>query len=50
MLITNPATTSYEFTTLGTGTWYFAVVAVNAGGLEGPPTTLASEVHLTHRF
>lgn len=40
VLISNPATTSYEFSTLGTGVWYFAVVAVNAGGLEGPPTTV----------
>jgi hypothetical protein len=40
VLITDPAVTSYEFTTLGTGIWYFAVVAVNAGGLEGPPTTV----------
>ena len=39
VLIDNPATTSYEFTTLSSGIWYFAVVAVNAGGLEGPPTT-----------
>jgi hypothetical protein len=40
VLITDPSVTSYEFTTLGTGIWYFAVVAVNAGGLEGPPTTV----------
>jgi hypothetical protein len=43
VLITDPSVTSYQITALGTGTWYFAVVAVNAGGLEGPPTTLASK-------
>lgn len=39
--IANPAQTSFEFTTLGGGTWYFAVIAVDAGGLEGPPTSPA---------
>jgi hypothetical protein len=43
VLIGDPAITSYEFSTLGPGIWYFAVVAVNSGGLEGPPTTLASK-------
>jgi len=43
VLIDNPATTSYEFTTLTSGVWYFAVVAVNASGLEGPPTTVATK-------
>jgi len=43
VLITDPATTSYRFSTLSSGVWYFAVVAVNANGLEGPPTTLASK-------
>lgn len=43
VFIADPAVTSYEFSALETGTWYFAVVAVNAGGLEGPPTTLASK-------
>jgi hypothetical protein len=43
VLISNPATTSYEFSTLDAGIWYFAVVAVNAGGLEGPPTTVATK-------
>lgn len=41
VLIDDPSTTSYEFTTLQSGIWYFAVVAVNAGGLEGPPTVTA---------
>jgi hypothetical protein len=43
VLISNPGTTSYEFNTLSSGIWYFAVVAVSAGGLEGPPTTVASK-------
>jgi len=43
VLIGDPATTSYEFTTLESGIWYFSVVAVNAGGLEGPPTTVATK-------
>lgn len=43
VLITNPATTSYEFTTLSSGIWYFAVVAVSSCGLEGPPTTIGSK-------
>jgi hypothetical protein len=43
VLITNPATTSYEFTSLSNGIWYFAVVAVSECGLEGPPTTVASK-------
>ena len=38
VLIDDPSVTSYEFTDLPAGVWYFAVVAVNAGGLEGPPT------------
>jgi len=32
---------SYEFAELEGGIWYFAVVAVNANGLEGPPSTAA---------
>lgn len=43
VMITDPATTSYQFSTLTSGVWYFAVVAVSSGGLEGPPTTLASK-------
>ena len=43
VLITDPATTSYQFSTLTPGIWYFAVVAVNANGLEGPPTTFATK-------
>jgi len=43
VLITDPATTSYRFSSLTPGVWYFAVVAVNSNGLEGPPTTLATK-------
>jgi len=43
VLIADPARTSYEFSSLANGIWYFAVVAVNSGGLEGPPTTVASK-------
>lgn len=38
VFIGDPAVTSYEFTSLAPGIWYFAVIAVNASGLEGPPT------------
>jgi hypothetical protein len=41
VFINDPSQTSYEFTTLEEGIWYFAVIAVNANGLEGPPTTAA---------
>jgi hypothetical protein len=41
VFIDDPSVTSFEFTTLQSGIWYFSVVAVNAGGLEGPPTTPA---------
>jgi len=43
VLITDPTVTSYQFSTLAPGLWYFAVVAVNSNGLEGPPTTLATK-------
>ena len=43
VLINDPAITSYEFTDLPKGVWYFAVVAVNAGGLEGPPTVISTK-------
>jgi putative Ig domain-containing protein len=43
VLIDDPAITSYEFTTLAKGIWYFAVVGVNSGGLEGPPTVISSK-------
>lgn len=43
VFISNPATTSYQISSLPSGIWYFAVVAVSASGLEGPPTTIASK-------
>jgi len=32
---------SYEFESLSSGIWYFAIIGVSASGLEGPPTTPA---------
>lgn len=43
VLIDDPSVTSYEFTSLSKGIWYFAVVAVNSGGLEGPPTVITTK-------
>jgi hypothetical protein len=43
VLIADPTETSYEVSALASGTWYFAVVAVNASGLEGPPTTVTTK-------
>jgi hypothetical protein len=43
VLISSADTTSYDFATLESGIWYFAVVAVNASGLEGPATTPAQK-------
>jgi len=41
VFINDPSQTAFEFTSLEEGIWYFAVIAVNANGLEGPPTTTA---------
>lgn len=38
VFVMNPVATSYDFAALDTGVWYFAIVAVNASGLEGPAT------------
>jgi hypothetical protein len=43
VLIDDPAITTYEFTALTKGIWYFTVVAVNSGGLEGPPTVVTTK-------
>lgn len=43
VMVEDPATTNYQVSGLTSGLWYFAVVAVNANGFEGPPTTLASK-------
>jgi Putative Ig domain len=37
----DPEQRTYEFATLGSGVWYFEVIAVSADGLEGPPSTSA---------
>lgn len=42
--IADPNAHSYEFVTLDSGTWYFSIVAVNAGGEEGPATTPTMKV------
>lgn len=38
LVIDDAVSTSYTFTTLDEGVWYFSIIAVTAGGLEGPPT------------
>jgi len=43
VLLMDPKLTSFQFTTLEAGTWYFAVVAVNVFGLEGPATAVTSK-------
>lgn len=43
IFIGDPAQTSFEFSTLGSGIWHFAVIAINAGGEEGPPTPTATK-------
>ena len=43
VLISDPTITSYEIASLAPGIWYFAVVAVNSSGLEGPPTITATK-------
>jgi hypothetical protein len=43
VLIPDPATTRYQISSLESGIWYFAVVAVSASGFESPPTTLATK-------
>jgi hypothetical protein len=39
VFIADPNANSYEFATLDAGTWYFSIVAINAGGEEGPATS-----------
>jgi hypothetical protein len=43
VFISDPGQHSYEFATLSSGVWYFAVIALNANGLEGPPTAVATK-------
>src|SRR5690349_7391875 len=35
VMVSDPATTSYQFSNLATGIWYFEVVAVSSNGFEG---------------
>jgi len=44
VFIADPNAQSYQFATLDAGTWYFEVVAVNAGGEEGPATMPARKI------
>jgi len=44
IFISDPSQTTYEFSTLDSGIWYFAVISVNANGLEGPSTSTARKV------
>jgi len=44
IFISDPAQTAYEFSTLDSGIWYFAVTSVNANGLEGPSSVPARKV------
>ncbi len=39
VFVQDPKQTTFEFTTLDKGIWYFAVIGVNANGLEGPAST-----------
>lgn len=43
VFVDDPAVTNFEFTGLTAGLWYFSVIAVNANGLEGPPTTVTQK-------
>jgi hypothetical protein len=42
--IADPTAHSYEFATLDSGAWYFAIAAVADDGLEGPASTPAMKV------
>jgi hypothetical protein len=44
VFIADPNAQSYEFATLDAGTWYFEIIAVNAGGEEGPATMPAMKI------
>jgi hypothetical protein len=41
VFVDGASVTTHEITALDQGVWYFAVAAVNANGLEGPPSTAA---------
>jgi hypothetical protein len=40
--ITNPSVSTWTVENLSSGTWYFAIVTVNAAGTESSPTNVAS--------
>jgi Putative Ig domain len=40
--ITNPSVSTWTVDNLSSGTWYFAIVTVNAAGTESSPTNVAS--------
>jgi hypothetical protein len=42
--LTNPSLNTYQVDNLGSGTWFFAIVTVNAAGGESVPTNVASVV------
>lgn len=42
--ITNPGISSYVLSNLTAATWYFAVAAVNAGGVESPRSPVVSKL------
>jgi hypothetical protein len=42
--IPDPDAHAFEFATLDAGTWYFSIVAVNAGGEEGPATAPVTKI------
>jgi hypothetical protein len=42
--IASPTAHSYDFATLDSGAWYFAIVAVNVAGIEGPATIPAMKI------
>jgi Putative Ig domain len=43
VIVTNPSISSYVVENLGSGAWYFAVVAVNSAGLESAGSNVASK-------
>jgi hypothetical protein len=44
--VSNPGLTSYQIENLSTGTWYFAVVAVNSAGAQSSISNVATKVIL----
>jgi hypothetical protein len=44
--IDNPGLSSFTVENLGSGTWYFGVIAVNSAGLESPISNVATKIIL----